>query len=101
MYLSSNSSEQIYYAKRYWLPIGVAATLFLVATTYLGWQYQHRLRRRFMDAVECIGSTHESKECKTPPEGQKSSPELQQKAAGGAKFEEGRRPGVPVFRHSM
>jgi len=52
MSLSADSSQQIYFARHYWLPIGVSATVFLILTTYLGWQYQHRLRRKFTKLAE-------------------------------------------------
>jgi hypothetical protein len=57
MYLGSDRSQQIYYAKKYWTAIGISATVFLIFTTYLGWQYQHRLRRRFFHLVARIGSS--------------------------------------------
>jgi hypothetical protein len=48
MSLSADSSQQIYFGRHYWLPIGVSATVFLILTTYFGWQYQHRMRSKFM-----------------------------------------------------
>lgn len=59
LYLGSASVQQIYYASTYWIPIGVAATAFLIATTYIGWWYQRRLRHRFMilvDNIDCVNS---------------------------------------------
>lgn len=47
--LSSNSSEDIHYAKMFWFPCGMAATGFLIVVTYLGWWYQRRLRAQFLD----------------------------------------------------
>jgi len=64
MSLSADSSQQIYFARHYWLPIGISATVFLILTTYLGWQYQNRLRRKFTKLAEHLdkgtGETTES-----------------------------------------
>jgi hypothetical protein len=54
MSLGSDSELQIWTAQTYWIPIGVAATIFLALTTYIGWQYQHRLRRRFAKLAASI-----------------------------------------------
>ncbi len=57
MYLSDNSTEQIYYAKTFWVPIAVSAVVFLVVATYFGWQYQHRIRREYVylvDNFDCV-----------------------------------------------
>jgi len=64
--MGGNSSEQIYYAKRYWLPLGIAATVLLLVTTYFGWQYQHRLRREFVNQVELLGSETSNRSLNNP-----------------------------------
>ena len=66
--LSTNSAEDIEQALKYWIPMGVAASLFLGLVTYVAWWYQRRLRFRF---TELVGKL----DCKLPPSvpGQDSS----------------------------
>lgn len=54
MYLSDGSTEQIYYAKKFWMPTGITAMVLLISLTYLGWWYQRRLRAQFHSLVRRI-----------------------------------------------
>ena len=58
MYMADGSSEQIWYAQNFWLPSGMAATIFLVAVTWLGWWYQKNLRIYFTNIVSRIDAVN-------------------------------------------
>lgn len=46
-------------ARRFWLPIGVSATLFMILLTYIGWYYQRRLRGHFLSLIAKIDGINE------------------------------------------
>lgn len=54
MYLGDNSSERIYYAMKFWLPIGIAATVSLLVCTSFAWRYQKKLRKRFIQLANTL-----------------------------------------------
>ena len=54
IFWNSATIEQIYYAKKWWFPAGIAGTAFLALITYLGWWYQRSLRIRFHKLAENI-----------------------------------------------
>jgi hypothetical protein len=51
MQISTNSTEDIQQASRYWIPMGGAAAGFLGLVAYVAWWYQRRLRFRFTELV--------------------------------------------------
>jgi hypothetical protein len=59
MYLGDNSSERIYYARIFWLPIGVAATVSLLVSTGVCWRYQKKLRTRFIELTRTLEEGYE------------------------------------------
>lgn len=50
--LSTNNKIEIDQAELYWKPLGIAATVFLGVTCYIGWWYQRRSRYIFKRLVE-------------------------------------------------
>jgi hypothetical protein len=60
--LSTNYAQEIEYARRYWLPCGITATLFLGVVSFCGWWYQRRLRGVFRELVSDIGNPKTDRE---------------------------------------
>jgi hypothetical protein len=60
--ISSNYAQEIAYAKRFWLPCGITATLFLAAVSFCGWWYQRRLRGLFTNLVSDMGNSKADRE---------------------------------------
>jgi hypothetical protein len=50
--VSTNNKIDIDQAERHWKTLGIAATVFLGVTCYIGWWYQRRLRYIFRGLVE-------------------------------------------------
>ncbi|KAL3427639.1 hypothetical protein PVAG01_01148 [Phlyctema vagabunda] len=48
----ANDTEAARKASKYWIWMGVFATIFMALNCYLGWWYQMFIRRRFTEAVE-------------------------------------------------
>jgi hypothetical protein len=46
-------------AQRFWLPVGISATVFMLLITYIGWYYQRRLRGHFQSLVAKIDGINE------------------------------------------
>lgn len=47
-------------ARKYWLPVGVTATAFMLFVTYIGWFHQRRLRGHFQYLVTKIDGINEA-----------------------------------------
>lgn len=60
--VSTNYAQEIEYARRYWLPCGITATLFLGVVSFCGWWYQRRLRGLFRELVSDIGNPRTDRE---------------------------------------
>ncbi|PVH82388.1 hypothetical protein DL98DRAFT_653147 [Cadophora sp. DSE1049] len=61
IFWNSATIEQIYYAKKWWFPAGIAGTAYLTLITYLGWWYQRSLRIRFHKLAENIDHVQHAK----------------------------------------
>jgi hypothetical protein len=48
----ANDTQDARTASRYWIWMGIFATLFMAANCYVGWWYQIFIRRRFTEAVQ-------------------------------------------------
>ena len=53
--ISSNSAEDISYARRTWTALGASAVTFLGVVAFIGWWYQKRLRYQMKLLIERIG----------------------------------------------
>ena len=53
--ISSNSAEDIRYARRTWTSLGAAAVTFLGIVSFIGWWYQKRLRFQMRRMIGTIG----------------------------------------------
>ena len=52
--ISTNSADEIYYAKKTWLPTGVASIVVLIVVVYVGWWYQRHWRARFTQLISLL-----------------------------------------------
>ncbi|KAL7622010.1 hypothetical protein AAE478_007511 [Parahypoxylon ruwenzoriense] len=59
IFVDDATSEQIYYAQKWWFPAGVVAVVFMVVVAYIGWWYQRSLRQRFHNLVTKIDYVNE------------------------------------------
>jgi hypothetical protein len=50
--VSTNSADDIKYAKHFWLPTGVTSIVVLILVCYIGWWYQRHWRRRFTVVID-------------------------------------------------
>ena len=53
--ISSNSADDIHYARRTWTSLGSAAVTFLGVVSFIGWWYQKRLRFQMRRMIGDIG----------------------------------------------
>ena len=53
--ISTNSSEDIHFARRTWKSLGAAAVVFLGMVSFIGWWYQKRLRYQMRRMIQDIG----------------------------------------------
>lgn len=60
--ISTNYAQEIAYARKFWLPCGITATLFLGAVSFCGWWYQRRLRGLFGKLVGEMGNPEKDRE---------------------------------------
>ena len=49
--ISSNTADDIYYSKKFWLPTSIVSIVVLVVVVYVGWWYQRHWRMRFTKLI--------------------------------------------------
>ncbi|CAG8972689.1 hypothetical protein HYALB_00010852 [Hymenoscyphus albidus] len=52
--VSSNTADDILWAKRVWLPTGITSIALMVMTCYIGWWYQRHWRVQFREVVRLL-----------------------------------------------